>query len=387
MLRTNWTVGHSVGAAVVLVLVLGGAQACLAEEGSGTGGRSFTISAHDALVEPLVRAYLYSPALDEDEAEGRKAPMRRPLVLTGAGFEDGSSALVYRVEGEEDVLHEGEAAVTVTYGRFEVEVEPEQPLPDATKVSWELRAGEGPSASGTAALRWSRFSGRVTHEEAPEHKTQAMSIIMLPVTWGAPGELIIPVGQDGSFDAMVPARVYGALIVVDTGYGGTSLERWAWDYDLTRDREDVFTIGRTELYGMRAFEILGGPPTIFVGFRPSSLTRALRFDDDGDGVIRGNEESMAAALKESPTALAPELTAEDVKVWLNGQEQKVRQLDMLPECDGDYWQAYYIVQIYTGRRVERGVWHELKVEVRSTEKLGDEERVDFGQGSVGFFRP
>jgi hypothetical protein len=110
------------------------------------------------------------------------------------------------------------------------------------------------------------------------------------------------------------------------------MERWAWDYDLTRDREDVFTIGRTELYSIHAFNIVGGPRTVFVAFRPTALTRVLRFDTDGDGWVSDEErKAMLAAMKSSPTVIGPELRAADVTVWLDGVEQKIAQLDRVPE--------------------------------------------------------
>jgi hypothetical protein len=165
------------------------------------------------------------------------------------------------------------------------------------------------------------------------------------------------------------------------------MERWAWDYDLTRDREDDFAIGRTEIYALRAFDLNAPVATVFIMFRPSALSRILRFDADGDGFLSAKERPAAlAAMKDSPTVLAPELKAEDVSVWLNGRPEKIVRFDMIPEYDGGFWQAQYILQIFPEPRPERGVWHEIKVEVRSKEIFRGREVVDFGQGSVGFYR-
>jgi hypothetical protein len=129
----------------------------------------------------------------------------------------------------------------------------------------------------------------------------------------------VPIGEDGRFDALLPARVYSVINVNGAGYQRDAMERWAWDYDLTRDREEVFTIGRTELYSIHAFNIVGGPSTVFVAFRPTALSRVMRFDADGDGRLSQEErKAMAPAMKVSPTVIGPELQASDVAVWLTG---------------------------------------------------------------------
>jgi hypothetical protein len=196
----------------------------------------------------------------------------------------------------------------------------------------------------------------------------------------------VPIGDDGRFDALIPARVYSVINVNGAGYQRDAMERWAWDYDLTRDREDVFTIGRTELYSIHAFNIVGGPRTVFVAFRPTALSRVLRFDADGDGSVSGDERKpMIEAMKLGPTAIGPELQAADVTVWLNGVRQKIAQFDRIPEYDGDYWQVQYLLQLLPQPRVAFGMWHEIKLEVRSKESLRGSEIVDFGQGSVGLW--
>jgi len=46
-----------------------------------------------------------------------------------------------------------------------------------------------------------------------------------------------------------------------------------------------------------------------------------------------------------------------------------------------------LAQLTLDERPVRGFWNEVKVEVRSKERLHGEEVIDFGQGSVGFCRP
>ena len=352
---------------------------------------SFTVSSHCALVEPIVSAYLYNPPVEEirlvypyktDVEVERLEPV---LTFQGSGFVDGRGFLVYRIRAGDEVMHQGETEVEIAEGWFDAGIELEETFPRAEGVVWEL-SGEGlPTVKGDAPLAWSRFHGRVEYLDGGWRST---GIDLRPITWGVPGSFTVPVADDGRFDALVPARVYAVANVNGTGYGYDALERWGWDYDLTRDREDLFTIGRTELYGMRAFGINGGQPVLFVIFRPTALSRVLRFDDDGDGLVRGEErDRQHAAMRHSPTVIGPELKAGDVRVWFDGEEREIEQFDAIPEYSPDIWQIQYLLQIYLDPQPARGVWHEVRVEVRSRETLRGEEIVDFGQGSIGFFRP
>ena len=99
-----------------------------------------------------------------------------------------------------------------------------------------------------------------------------------------------------------------------------------------------------------------------------------------------NAKKMMAAMKQSPTAIGPELEAKDIEVWLDGQRQTIVQFNKVPEYDGDVWQVQYLLQFDPGERPQPFVWHEIKLQVRSKETLRGNEIVDFGQGSVGFYR-
>ncbi|MGD0322876.1 MAG: hypothetical protein ABSD45_03970 [Terriglobia bacterium] len=347
---------------------------------------------------PVVRAYLFNPSVNSIvlkypyEAPPATIPVRPSLTLTGRDLSNGSYDLVVRLEARGQSLHEEKAGIRVENGWFEKGFELQQPYPAAETVSWELSAPNQPRLAGHATLKWSRFSGRVKYLSGKPHPTY---INLIPVTWESPGkiygEIYVPVADDGTFDAKVPSRVYGVVNVNGAGYGFDSLERWAWDYDLTRDREETFTIGRIELYGMHAFHINGGPPTVFVTFRPTALTRVLKFHADRNGILNESEmKSLQAALKDSPTVIGPELRAENVKVWFDGQPLPILRFDMIPEAQGDgTWQVDYILQVapHVDREHSRGVWHEIKLEVSSQEELRGTKITDWGEGSVGFFRP
>ena len=350
---------------------------------------SVAMGALPAWASAEVEAFLYNPTASKivlhllGQNKDEVMNMAPTLTVWGRGFRNGDFTLRYVVEGASGKLAEGSAPAKVQGGLFMQDIQLKETLPQARSVSWELTAADGATERGSAALKWSRFQGKVEYKDG---KRRQSYIDMNPITWGAPGEVTIPVAEDGSFDALVPARVYATVNVNGAGYSYDSLERWAWDYDLTQDREETFTLDRMELYSIHAFEIRGGPPTLFICFRPTALSRVLQFDKDGDGVVNEEErKAMGEAMRRSPTAIGPELKASDMKVWLDGKPYRVIQLNQIPEWNGDgMWQVQYLLQIMPDQRARKFVWHEIKLEVESQEVLKGKKVTDFGQGSVGF---
>jgi len=342
-----------------------------------------------AQAAPTVEALLYNPTVD---ALVLKYPYNKPvetetlkpeLSLCGRGLPDGSFTLNYRIEAAGKVLAQGNTEVKVMFGWFEAGAELKEKYPQAEGVAWELASPGKASIKGYAPLSWSRFHGRVKYRDSHWDSTY---INLVPTFWGAPSVMDIPVADDGTFDALVPARVYMVVNVSGTGYQYSSMERWAWDFDLTRDREEVFTIGRTELYGMRAFDIKGGGRKVLVLFRPTALTRVLKFDANQDGVLCDSEkDALGPAMKASPTAIGPELKADQVKVWLDGKPLPIVQFNQIPEASSDgSWQVLYMLQVIPDSPFINIVRHEIRLEVESQEELRGKRILDFGEGSVGF---
>jgi hypothetical protein len=308
------------------------------------------------------------------------------LLLEGQGFADGRYELKYIIQHGRGTLVADTLRADVTNGSFAVEVSLRKPEPQATHVTWTLRRKGAAAISGRESLAWSRFSGHVRYRDPALGQTAYIELI--PSSFGCPGGVLVPVDTGGAFDAKVPARVYRVLNAVSTGYACKNMERWGWDYDLTRDRNDEFVIGRTELYGIQVLTVpTTTTKTLFILFRPSCLTRLLRFDADGDGWVSSQEKAaVVEALKSDPFAIAPRLKAEDVKIWVNGHPLPVIRLDQIPEYDGQgVWQTQVIVQVDPAREVKISSRNEIKVEVESRDTLHAETITDFGQGSVGYF--
>lgn len=352
--------------------------------------RVYSLSLYVAHSAPTIECYLYRPPAPEYRIDypydrpSEVIPLQTTLHACGAGFTDGDSEVQFVMRGGGLALGEERRSLTVQHGRIEVSITTGESYPNADAVDWHLTSEAGQVVEGTSQLTWVRFSGRVTFRD---HVQRSAYIVLVPVDFNAPGRFTVPVDPQGQFDAMVPTRVYAVLNVNSGGYAYDTLERWAWDYDLTRDRNDNFTIGRTELYGMRAFDIKSPLATVFILFRPSALSRVRQFAPNEPRLLNDEERLLCEqAMRSSATVIGPELTAEDVTVWLNGEPQTIRQFDRIPEYDGEIWQVQYLVQIYPTPRPERGVWHEIKVQVESRERLHGREVLDFGEGSVGFYR-
>jgi len=338
---------------------------------------------------PRVEALLYNPTADAlvlkypYNKPTETQPLRPKLSLFGRDLPNGTFTLNYRIEAAGKVLAQGTTDVKVMFGLFEAGAELKEKFPQAEGVAWELAAAGKASIQGYAPLSWSRFHGRVKYRDGHWDSTY---INLVPTGWGAPSVIDIPVADDGTFDALVPARVYMVVKVDGTGYQYDSMERWAWDFDLTRDREEVFTIGRMELYGMRAFDIKGGGRKVLVLFRPTALTRLLKFDANQDGVLSDSEkDALGPAMKASPTAIGPELKPDQVKVWLDGKPLPIVQFNQIPEASSDgCWQVLYMLQVIPDSSFHKIFRHEIRLEVESQEELRGKRIVDFGEGSVGF---
>jgi hypothetical protein len=373
---------------MVLAIVFG-----LTLTASRATGQTFTVSPLAGFHEPIMEALLYNPPVDKVtetypyKREPKTIELLPTLVFSGRGMPEGNGTLTFRIEAGEKTLFDGTIKVSVDKGGVLIQkLTFRDRYPEATQISYELASANGIVAKGRVPLRWSRFRGEVQYYD----RGWRSSFIELHADFGLPG-FYVPVPDNGRFDVVLPSHAYSMVNVSGTGYGYDSLERWAWDYDLTRDREEVFTIGRTELYSIHAFDIKGGPPTVFVIFRPTALSRVLRFgvlpNPSGSGpTMDDNAQKMMAAMKESPTAIGPELEAKDISVWLDGEQQTIVQFNKVPEYDGGVWQVQYLLQVYPVRRPQPFVWHEIKLEVHSKETLRGDEIVDFGQGSVGFYR-
>ncbi len=356
--------------------------------------RLFCLLVFSGLMLPLcaqeVEAGLYRPSsaalvLNYPPAHMEKhVPLKPIFHLYGRGFPAGKAVLSYGLFAGNKKLHHGRWEFEADGSVFEHSIELDSSFPEADRVTWRYE-GNGDVKQGDAPLRWSRFHGRLEYTDGQRRPSY---ISLHPHSFGG-GEFLVPVGDDGQFDTRLPARSYAIVNVNGGGYAVDSMERWAWHFDISKDREETFRIGRTELYSMNVFRVIGGSgTTLFVSFRPSALTRILQHTV-GPVAKAKDKASLALTgehLKRDPMAIAPDLRKKDVKVWLDGEPQTVSDLNRLVETQFQgYNQTQYILQITSGKPLKRGFHHEVKVEVESSDVLNGKLITDFGQGSVGLF--
>ena len=338
-----------------------------------------------------VEVGVYRPGVSEQDMRYAPAGMDRPWLLSplihfyARECAPGNLELDWTLLAGGKSLTTGKERITLDGGIFEVSLPLVGPFPDADRVTWVIRQ-EGKTTRGTSLLAWSNFKGKVTYEDGAWRPTY---IQLHSHTWLKGQTLHIPVAGDGTFQAKVPKGIYAVLNVNGAGYCVDAMERWGWDYDLREDREDHFRLGRTELYSMHAFTIQGGPPTVFVTFRPTSLSRMLRLIDPSDRTPPKNSiymQRITETLTKDPCAIAPELSRSDVKVWMDDVAYPIASLDRVTEMSGSAVnQVQYILQFVPPRKPIRGVAHEIRVEVLSTHTVDGKTVTDFGQSSVGLY--
>jgi len=336
-----------------------------------------------------INAYLYNPPADKYvekypyERPDEVTPLHASLDLVGTEAPEGPATLSFRIEGSKGTLHVGEIRVSSLNGSFHTQIDLPRLMPEAGQITWMLKPENGTAINGQTILHWVRFHGHILYRSGQPHSTY---ISLRPYGWHEPGEIVAPVQEDGSFDLQIPARVYRVMNINGCGYLYDAMERWGWDLDLTRDREEDFTIGRTEIYGVRAFNLSDVPHTIYILFRPSSLSRIRSYLADEKGIPgKAERATMIEATKKSPTVVGPELTAQNVKLWLNDAPLDMLSLTPVIEHDaGGILQINYLAQCMLPKDFQSrfGERSRIRIEVLSREMLHGKTYEDFGQSSI-----
>ncbi len=160
-------------------------------------------------------------------------------------------------------------------------------------------------------------------------------------------------GSDGEYELDVEEGLYCALAVVKD-YGTKYLEYWAWNVPACEALEIDARIDRLEVYAVNAFRPQGAHPSLFIYFRPMSLTRHQDMEE------KGLEKDIAPELEES-----------DIEVFINGWRADVLSLNRVREFVGDgATMAAYLVQVSLGDEFHRETYN--KVDIYLTDrKTGD----------------
>ncbi len=143
--------------------------------------------------------------------------------------------------------------------------------------------------------------------------------------------------KDGRYSLTAPKGTYMALAAVKD-YRVKSLEYWAWTVPAERDIEINPRFDRLEVYGINAWRPQGGYASYQIYFRPMSLTRTVKAVTDAGGM-----ENLG---KLPVIDIAPELTADDIQVTIDGQPVKVLQVNKVREASSPSQYLFgYLIQV------------------------------------------
>ncbi len=178
--------------------------------------------------------------------------------------------------------------------------------------------------------------------------------------------------KDGRYSLAVAKGVYMALTAVKD-YRVKSLEYWAWTVPAEKDLEINPRFDRLEVYGLNAWSVQGGYPSLMIYFRPMSLVRTGRLVAGAGGMEK---------LGELPVLdIAPELEPGDIQVLIDGQPVKVLQAGRIREASGPSQHMFgYVIQVpWPDRKPAADIF---PVTVTITDRATGEK----GEGCL-FYRP
>jgi len=132
-------------------------------------------------------------------------------------------------------------------------------------------------------------------------------------------------GKDGRYSLPATKGQYMALLAVKD-YQVRFLEYWAWAVPAERDLEINPRFDRLEVYAINAWRPQGAYPSYQIYFRPMSLTRVVKKVTEAGGM-----ENLG---KFPLLDIAPELTAKDILVRIDGQAVKILKVNKVREAAG-----------------------------------------------------
>ncbi len=178
--------------------------------------------------------------------------------------------------------------------------------------------------------------------------------------------------KDGRYSLTAPKGTYMALAAVKD-YQVKSLEYWAWTVPAERDLEINPRFDRLEVYAINAWRPQGGFPSYQIYFRPMSLMRTAKKVTEAGGM-----ENMG---KLPVIDIAPEFSADDIQVTIDGQPVKVLQINKVREAAGPNQCLFgYLIQVPLPEKMPMTEYFPINIAL--TDRVTGEK----GEGCL-FFRP
>lgn len=144
----------------------------------------------------------------------------------------------------------------------------------------------------------------------------------------------------GAYSLELPAGSYPFIMAV-RDYAERYLEYWCQNLTLTQDTQLDLPFDSLEIYGLHAFRVLGGYPSLMVFFRPMSLEK----------------------FKQGGVAdCCPDI--QSIRVLVDRQEVSLLAQSKVEEFIGDGAMTALLIQVSLPEPEQQASWHRLDVEIR-----------------------
>ncbi|NLJ89931.1 MAG: carboxypeptidase regulatory-like domain-containing protein [Clostridiales bacterium] len=128
--------------------------------------------------------------------------------------------------------------------------------------------------------------------------------------------------EDGEYHLNTENGHYPFMLAVKD-YKEKYLEFWCQNINLNKDIIINGSIDKLEVYGLHCFRILGAYPSLTVYFRPMSLEKYNKGEDD----------------------ISPNITNDSIKAFINSENIKILKINKIKEYLGDTCLTAYLIQV------------------------------------------
>ena len=128
--------------------------------------------------------------------------------------------------------------------------------------------------------------------------------------------------KDGEY-CLNPEGNHYPFMVAFKDYKEKYLEFWCHNINLNKDIIINGSIDKLEVYGLHCFRILGAYPSLTVYFRPMSLEKYNKGEDD----------------------ISPNITNDSIKAFINSENIKILKINKIKEYLGDTCLTAYLIQV------------------------------------------
>lgn len=148
---------------------------------------------------------------------------------------------------------------------------------------------------------------------------------------------------------------YYPYICAVKDYAKNYLEFWGQNINVTDNLVVNASIDKLEIYGLHCFTVKGGYPALTVYFRPMSLDKFLKGEED----------------------ISPNITDESISVSINYEDLKILSMNKVQEYGGERDLTAYLIQVSLPKKLKDKDKNLLDIKILDVDEL-------FGQASIFF---